>query len=276
MKKKLLIVLVMICCIGMLGACSKKSSSKSSTLGWAELKKKGTVVVGVDDSFVPMGFRDDKNHLVGFDIDLAKAVFKELGVKVKFQAIEWSMKETELKNGSIDVIWNGYTMTNDRKEKVSFTNPYLKNDQIVVSLKKNNITTIEQLKNKVLGVQQGSSGADALNDSPAQLLNKIKDQTPVLYDTYAEAFLDLKSGRIDGLLIDRVFAEYYISHEKSEKEYATMKTSFATENYAIGVRKGDSAFVKALNQALKTNYENGKAKEISEKWFGEDKIVPQK
>ncbi len=120
-----------------------KSDNKSTTTesqkqsdSWNRIKSDKQITIGLDDTFVPMGFRNNKGKLVGFDVDLANAVFKELGVKVKWQQIDWSMKETELNNGNIDAIWNGYTITDARKKKVAFSNPYYNNTQLLVTLKK--------------------------------------------------------------------------------------------------------------------------------------------
>ncbi len=277
MKNKFRGLLVLLVGIFLISGCSKKEKAADSDglTDWAKIEKSGQLVIGVDDSFVPMGFRDENDKLVGFDIDLAKAVCKELGVKAKFQSIDWSMKETELENGTIDVIWNGYTMTDERAKQVAFSNPYLKNDQVVVTLKKYSISSYEDLSGKAFGAQEGSSGVDALESKPKILLDKIKDGEPVLYPTFTEAFLDLNSGRIEGLIIDSVFAEYYISHEKDKADYVIIPSEFTQEDYGVGVRKDDSKTLEKINGALKTVYDNGTTKKISEEWFGEDKVVAQ-
>lgn len=276
MRKKGWIWVVALIGLLVVTACGKEKSANNQLTDWEKIKEKGEIVVGVDDSFVPMGFRDENDQLVGFDIDLATAVFDEAGVKVKFQPIEWSMKETELNNGTIDVIWNGYTITPERKEKVAFSNTYLKNEQVLVSLKKYDVSSYGDMKGQVLGAQEGSSGADALETKPEILLDIVKDGEPVLYGSFVEAFLDLNSGRIHGLVIDSVFAEYYISKEKNASDYIEIPSEFEEEDYAIGVRKEDKETLKQINDALKKLYQEGKTSEISQKWFGEDKVVPQK
>ena len=97
-------------------------------------KKTEKLIIGIDDTFAPMGFRDENNEIVGFDIDMANAAGEKMGVDIKFQPIDWKTKENELNSGRIDLIWNGYTITDERKEKVLFTKPYLKNSQVVVTL----------------------------------------------------------------------------------------------------------------------------------------------
>ena len=117
--KKVLGMVAVLTAFVTIAACGQKSEKDS----WPDIQKKKEVVIGFDNTFVPMGFKDENGKNVGFDIDLADAVFKKYDVKVKMQPIDWDMKETELKNGSIDLIWNGYSVTKEREKKVLFTNP---------------------------------------------------------------------------------------------------------------------------------------------------------
>ena len=112
-----------------------------------------------------MGFRDENNEIVGFDIDLAKATGEEMGKEVVFQPIDWSSKESELSSGRIDLIWNGYTITEERAKKVLLTKPYLANNQVIVTLKDSDIEKLDDLKGKEIGIQAQSSAVDAWNDS---------------------------------------------------------------------------------------------------------------
>ena len=251
------------------------ADEKTKASKWDDIKEKNELVIGIDDTFVPMGFRDEKDNIVGFDIDLAKEVTKELGIKAKFQPIDWTLKETELDNGTIDVIWNGYTVTDARKEKVDFTMNYLSNEQVLVSLSDSGIKTFKDMKNKVIGAQEGSSGADSFEDNPELLKDFVKDQEAILYPTFTEAFLDLEAKRIDGLLIDKVFAEYYISQQKDSKKFAIAPSEFENENFAIGVKKGETELVKQLNDALQKAYKDGSSMKVSEKWFGENRVLTE-
>ncbi|WP_314066911.1 amino acid ABC transporter substrate-binding protein [uncultured Vagococcus sp.] len=274
--KKLATGMIMAGMVLALAACStNKEVAKDKSTDWEKIEQKGEIVVGVDDTFVPMGFRDENDELVGFDIDLAKAVAEELGVKAKIQPIDWSMKETELQNGTIDLIWNGYTVTEERKAKVAFTKPYLKNEQVIVTLKKNNINDYEDMKGKVIGAQEGSSGEANLIDEPELMLDLVKDNEAVLYPTFMETFLDLNNGRLDGFIIDSVFAEYYISKEDDPEKYVILPSKFGEEDYAVGARKEDKKTVDKINQAIKSLADQGKTQEISMKWFNEDKVLAQ-
>lgn len=274
--KKIVTGMIMAGMLLVLAACSNdKEASKDKVTDWEKIEQKDEIVIGVDDTFVPMGFRDENDELVGFDIDLAKAVAEELGVKAKIQPIDWSMKETELQNGTIDLIWNGYTVTEERKAKVAFTKPYLKNEQVIVTLKKNNINDYEDMKGKVIGAQEGSSGEANLIDEPELMLDLVKDNEAVLYPTFMETFLDLNNGRLDGFIIDSVFAEYYISKEDNPEKYVILPSKFGEEDYAVGARKEDKKTVVKINQAIKSLADQGKTQEISMKWFNEDKVLAQ-
>ncbi|MBO0448055.1 amino acid ABC transporter substrate-binding protein [Enterococcus sp. MJM12] len=268
--KKWSALLTVVASLGLLAACASKEENPKTKAN--EVPKE--VVMGLDDTFVPMGFKDKKGNLVGFDIDLAKAVFKETGQKVKFQSIDWSMKETELDNGTIDVIWNGYSKTAEREKKVLFSDTYMENDQVLVTPKKSKLTAFKDMKGKILGAQEGSSGYDLFTKQPEVLKDIVADNDAVLYASFNEAFIDLENGRIDGLLIDKVYADYYLTQKKQMDDYNIIKGPFENEDYAIGVRKNDQALVEKINTALKTLKDNGEFKKISEKWFGED-VAPK-
>lgn len=231
-------------------------------------KSLDTIVIGLDDTFVPLGFRDNKGTLVGFDIDLAKEALKSIGYKVIFQPIDWTMKEAELNSHNIDMIWNGYTKTEKREKQVSFSNGYLKNKQVIVVLKDSSINTKKDLKEKVVAVQNGSSSQEVLRENKA-LTNTFKNQSPILFDTNNEAFMDLEEKRSDALVCDEILAKYYIS-KKGNNKFKILKEDLGDEIYSVGLRKEDKALKNQLNKALKSLKDNGILKKISYKWFKED------
>lgn len=256
-----------------LSGCGQNVTQRADTQDtWSTIKKRGYVVVGLDDSFVPMGFREKSGKLIGYDIDLARAVFKLYGIKISFQTIDWSMNATELRNGTIDLIWNGYTKNPQREKVVAFSDTYLKNKQVLVSLKKNHINSFDDMTGKTLGVQSGSSGYESLENNPKLLKDKIAKKTPVQYDTFTNAFLDLNAGRIKGLLIDSVYANYYIKHEANSADYNETQGTFKSEDFAVGMRKGDKTMRKKINAGLKTLKANGTLDKINKKWFGNQKV----
>ena len=256
--KKIILGMVAVLTLVTLTACGKKEAS--STDSWKTIEEDKKVTIGLDDTFVPMGFKDEDGEIVGFDVDLAKAVFKEYGIKADFQPIDWSMKESELENGTIDLIWNGYTVTKSREKKVLFTDPYAQNEQVLVTKKDSGITNAEGMKGKILGAQEGSSGYEAFN-------NETK--------TFNEAMIDLENGRIDGLLIDKVYADYYLKQAGKLDAYNISSVGFKNENFAVGARKGDKELVDKINEAFKELQDNGKYAEISKKWFGEELTLPK-
>ncbi|WP_288622890.1 amino acid ABC transporter substrate-binding protein [uncultured Streptococcus sp.] len=252
-------------------ACSSSSSKKAtSTDQWDTYVKNGEITIGFDNTFVPMGYEDEDGSNVGFDIDLANAVFKEYGITVKWQSINWDMKEIELNNGTIDLIWNGYSITDERAEKILFTNPYMVNEQVLVTKKSSGITIFADMKDKVLGAQSGSSGYDAFTSHPEVLKDIVSGGDATQYETFTQALIDLKNDRIDGLLIDKVYANYYLEQEGELDNYNIISSEFDGEDFAVGARKADKTLVKKINQAFKKLYQDGTFQEISNKWFGED------
>ncbi|WP_313638122.1 amino acid ABC transporter substrate-binding protein [Paenibacillus sp.] len=255
MKNKAILVLLMIMVITALAGCSASGS------------KDGKLIIGIDDKFAPMGFRDENNEIVGFDIDYARAAAEKMGKEIIFQPIDWSAKESELNSGRIDMIWNGYTITDERKEKVLFTKPYLENSQVIVVLADSSISKLKDLAGKEVGLQSLSSAADALNENP------IKDKIANIseFPDNVLALTDLKTKRLDGVVIDEVVARYYMS--KEPHAFKLLDESLAPEQYGIGIKKGNEALLEELQKALDEMNSDGTAEEISTKWFGENKVL---
>ena len=227
------------------------------------------IVVGLDDTFAPLGFRDEEGNLVGVDVELMEATGEIMGIPFELQPIDWSMKETELANKNIDMIWNGYTITEERKEKVAFSQPYLNNRQVVVTMADSDINTLADLTDKTVAAQAESSAIDAINAKPeiAQTFKSLGE-----FETNDQCLMDLEAGRTDAVVADEVIIRYYVS-KKGEEKYKILEEDFGKEEYGIGVRKEDTALLEALNVALDTLKENGTTKEVSEKWFGSDIIM---
>lgn len=228
---------------------------------------KEVLIIGIDDQFPPMGFRDENNEIVGFDIDYARAAAEYMGVEVEFQPIDWKTKETELTSGRIDLIWNGYTITEERNEKVNFTEPYLENAQVIAVLEDSDIQTLDDLEGKLIGLQALSSAMDAFEASPiADTVESITE-----YKDNVLALNDLEAGRVDAVVIDEVAIDYYMTEK--EGTFRVLDESLAPEQYGVGVRKEDEELLNRLQEALDQMNEDGTAAEISEKWFGEDKVL---
>lgn len=234
----------------------------------AKIQEKGKLVVGLDDSFPPMGFRSESGEIVGFDIDLAKEVAKRMGVEVEFKAVDWDGVVLSLKNGMIDAIWNGLTITPQREESIDFSQPYLKNSQSIVVQKSSDIESKADLADKVIGIQLGSSAVSAVESEPEVLasfdeLRKFSNNT--------EALMDLQTGRVQAVVLDVIVGRYYMIQRPGM--FKVLEEDFGGEEYGVGIRKGEDSFRKALNSALDEMIADGTAAEISEKWFGEDIVL---
>ena len=222
-------------------------------------------VIGLDDEFPPMGFRDENNEIVGFDIDLAKAAAEKLGCEVEFQPIDWDTKELELENGNIDFIWNGLTITDERAQAMDFTKPYLKNKQIIIVKNGSDIQSKDDLKGKKIGVQAGSSALDAVEgDDIHAELGEIST-----YDTNILAFTDLDIARLDAVVADEIVARYYLAN--NDNDFRVVENGdVGDEVYGVAAKKGNTEFIGKLQAALDAMSQDGTAAKISEKWFGED------
>ncbi len=226
-----------------------------------------TIVVGLDDEFPPMGFRDENNEIVGFDIDLAKAVGEKLGVEVQLQPIDWNAKEIELESGKVDMLWNGLTITDERRENMDFTDPYLNNRQVIIVKNDSEIQSKADLEGKVVGIQDGSSAVDAVNAD--ELASAIELST---YDTNILALSDLDIGRVDAVVADEIVVRYYIAN--NDNDFRIIEDGdFGDEVYGVAVKKGNTELLTAVQAALDEMDKDGTAAEISNNWFGEDIFV---
>lgn len=280
MKKKILALgLTAVMAVAVFAGCGNSSSTEDTNSNNENVSTEGEnsgegtldydkIIVGLDDTFAPMGFRDENGELTGVDVELANAVSEELGIPFEFQPIDWSMKETELNNGTVDLLWNGYTITDERKEVVSFTDPYLENRQIVVTMADSDINSIADLAGKTVAAQDMSSAVDAIEGKP-----EVKDTFAelVTFETNDQCLRDLEAGRSDAVVADEVLVKYYISQKGAEK-YKILDEDFGEEEYGIGARKDDTALVEAINGAMDALKEDGTTKAIGEKWFGDDII----
>jgi len=268
--RKFKFVITLIVMVLVITGCASGGKEKPRKDNWNDFQTDKKVVIGFDNTFVPMGFQDKSGKDVGFDIDLANAVFEKYGIKVQWQAINWDLKETELKNGNIDLIWNGYSKTDERESIVQFTKQYMVNEQVIVVKKSKNIKAISDLKDKVLGAQNGSSGYDTFNSNPEVLKNIVKNNDATQYESFNEALIDLENDRIDALLIDKVYANYYLKQQNKLEDFDILNAGFESEAFAVGARKADITLVNKINEAFHELYREGMFQKIANKWFGED------
>ncbi len=270
MKKFLSILLASSMLLGIVGCGSTgNNGTEETTETAAEASASGEkIIVGLDDQFPPMGFRDENNEIVGFDIDLAKAAGEKMGVEVEFQPIDWNSKELEIESGKIDLIWNGFSINDERLATYEFTKPYLNNRQIIIVPEGSEITAKADLEGKNVGIQDGSSAVDAV--AADEISKKFADMPT--YATNVLAFEDLKIGRIDAVVADEIVAKYYIA-ENPDCKLVALDDNFGTEQYGIAAKKGNTELINKLQTALDEMNSDGTAAEISNKWFGEDIVV---
>lgn len=239
---------------------ASSAAPAAATAPAGELPKK--LVIGLDDNFPPMGFRDDKGELVGYDIDMAREATKRMGIEAEFKPIDWSAKEAELKGKRVDALWNGMTITEERKKNVAFTKPYMVNHQIIIVTSQSPVQKKADLAGKVVGVQDGSSAVDAVakDEAVAKSLKELKT-----FGDNVTALLDLSTGRLDAVVVDEVVGRYYTS--KKPGEYRILEEHLGAEEYGVGLRQEDTALLSKLDEVLDAMRADGTAKTIYGKWF---------
>lgn len=259
-------VLIFMMAILLIG-CGKNDGNKTDT-SLQDVKNKGTLLLGLDDAFPPMGFKNEDQEIVGFDIDVAKEIAKRMEVELVLTPISWDAKEQELATKRIDCIWNGFTKNADREEKMSLSIPYMKNTQVAVVLSDSGIATLEDLAGKTVVIQNASTASDAM-DQNEDLKNSLKELIKV--DDNVQALMDLKVGGSDGVVMDEIVARYYV--EKEKDTYKILDSTLSQEEYVIGFRKGENALTKEVNKHLRDIAKEGVLAGISEEWVGKDLTI---
>lgn len=234
----------------------------------AKNTEKEKFIMGLDDTFAPMGFRDENNEIAGFDVDMAREVCERLGYELVLTPIDWDSKETELATGNIDCIWNGLTMTPARIEEMLFSEPYLANAQTVIVLRDGGITDVAQLASETVGTQAGSSAYELIEEDET-----ISAMFPAyeVYKDYDTALLDLEIGRVKGVVGDRVLLKY--KESLNPDKYLVLDVTLAEEQYGIAFAKENTELRDAVQGAIDAMIEDGTAAEISRKWFGDDMVL---
>ena len=276
MKKISLAVfaMMMVAMLAVFAGCSSSSDTNSGTAdsGTAQdnslqnVLDKGTLVLGLDDSFPPMGFRDENNNIVGFDIDVATEVANRMGVELKLQPIEWSTKEMELNTGSVDCLWNGLSIDDERKQAMDLSEPYMTNRMVLVVLNESEYTDQASLAGKTIGVQNGSTAEKILEESD---FSKTIGNTIGFKDNVT-AFMELETKGIDAIFMDEVVANYAITSQN--KDFKVLEDGLTEEEYAVGFKKGNTALKNEVQKYIDEMKADGTMTQISEKWFGKDVV----
>ncbi len=263
MKKIFLAAMLLVTMLltGCGGDTPKDSGAEKTTDG----KK---IVIGLDDEYPPMGFKDDKNEIIGFDVDLAKEAAKRLGREVEFKAIDWNSKEAELKSGRIDVLWNGLDITEERKKNMLFSKPYMDNKQIVFVRKGEDpgIKAETDLAGKAVGTQAGSTAEDYIAGKE-EFKNSFKEFKT--YGDYISAFMDLENGRLDAIVCDEIVGRYYMSKHPEKIDALDVTVGPGTE-FGIAFAKENTELRDEVQKAFDEIIADGTAERISNEWFGKD------
>lgn len=237
------------------------SAEPDTTYGTSQ---EGKFVVGFDQEFPPMGFVGEDGEYTGFDLALAEEVASRLDLEFVPQPISWDAKDMELSSGTIDCIWNGFTI-NGREEDYTFSDPYLDNRQVFVVNSDSDIQSSADLAGKIVEVQADSSAEAALNDNTELSGTFGTMQTVPDYNT---AMMDLEQGAVDAIAMDEVVAAYQIQNR--ENQFRILDEEISSEEYAIGFLKGNEKLRDNVQQVLQEMAEDGTIAEISTEWFGSD------
>ena len=263
--KKVFVSVVLALAAGLLLGSGCAKERPAGDLSLQKVLEKKTLVLGLDDAFPPMGFRNENNEIVGFDIDVAREVCKRLGIELVPQPIDWNAKEQELNTGKIDCIWNGFTITPARQEQLNFTEPYVANAQVLVVRADVPISKLSELAGKQVGLQAGSSAADALEGAAEFKATLAK---VVEFKDNLTALMDLEARGVDAVAMDLLVANDNIG--RSGKAYRILEERLAPEEYGVGFRKGDQALRDAVQAQLSAMAKDGALAEIAVRWFGAD------
>jgi polar amino acid transport system substrate-binding protein len=225
------------------------------------IKSAGKIMIGLDDSYPPMEYRDDKNNLIGFDVDLGNAIGKKLGINIEWVPTAWDGILPSLKSKKFDMILSSLSITDDRKKEIGFSAPYISGGPIIITKKDSAAGSgVDSIKGKVVGVQLGSTGETAVEATKAA--KEVKK-----YDKITEAFLDLAAGRVDAIVADDQVGRYYMGLEDGKY---TSPGKLNEEPLGIGFRQEDKALTDVVQKAIDELKADGILSKLSMKWFKTD------
>ncbi|WP_333861266.1 ABC transporter substrate-binding protein [Clostridium sp.] len=262
-KKAIISLVMIIFTVALFTGCGNSSSNETQN-SLEKVKKAGVLKIGLEDSFPPMEFRDSKNTLQGFDVDMASAIGKKLGVKTEFVSTDFSGIILALNSGKFDAIISGMSITDERKKQIDFSEAYVMAGQIVIVKDENTeVKSVSDLNGKTVGVELGTTG-----EKSASKLSELKEVKK--YDKATEALQDLAAGRIDAVIIDEPVGRYYVTNASKNGKYKVLSEKLTSEPMGIGFRKGDKELEEAVQKAVNDLKKDGTMSKISTKWFGED------
>lgn len=221
------------------------------------------LVVGFDSEFPPYGYKDDNGEYVGFDLDLAQEVCNRNNWTLVKQPIDWDAKDSELSSGTIDCIWNGFTI-NGREDKYLWSKPYIDNKQVIVTKSNSGINSLSDLKGKQVETQKDSSALSALEGDQKPLADTFKQLVQIA--DYNTAFLDLDAGTCDAVAMDIGVAQYQVNSKSNPSDYKILDEEISSEQYGIGFKKGNEQLRDKIQQTLDEMEADGTIAKIASKY----------
>lgn len=268
MKKTFLKIAACACalCFGaaVLAGCSSGDSASSASSSAATEEGAGeisTLIVGFDNSYPPYGYIGDDGAYTGFDLDLAAKVAEDNGWQIELMPIDWDAKDALLSQGTVNCIWNGFTMEG-REDSYTFSEPYMLNEQVIVTRADSGISNLEDLAGKVVITQIDSAALDVLEGDQKALADTFAKLDTI--SDYNNAFMQLQAGNVDAVACDLSIAAYQMAGNPDA--YAQIETPLSSEHYAVGFKKGDDAMAKTVSDTLKAMYADGTVQQLCEKY----------
>lgn len=262
-RKPLLSTLAVLACAGILvlagcGSSSKTTTTAAATDTSADIK---TLTVGFDQAYPPYGFVGDDAQYTGFDLELAKEVCARNGWELKLEPIDWDTKDTQLNSGTVNCLWNGFTMEG-RESNYTFSDPYMLNGQVIVVKKDSPIKSLADLSGKTVITQADSSAQQVLQGDQATLAATFGTLDTV--GDYNTAFRQLETGANDAVACDLSIAKYQLAAQPDA--YRQLDESLSSEHYAIGFKKGDQALATKVSDTLKAMNADGFIKKLCDSY----------
>ena len=258
--------MMLFCSCGSSSSDNSNTENKNSTTSdtsFDKVKEAGKLVLGLDATFKPMGYTDENNNIVGFDIDLATEACKRLDIKLETKGVVWETKEIDLNAGTIDCIWNGLSISDSRKKVMLMSDPYMENEMVFAVNEDSDIKSLSDLAGKKVTVQNGSTAQEILEGNEIS-----KDMTITPLETNVEALSNLEMNMCDAVFLDSVVAKYEIN--TSKKAFRILDEGLEPEKYGIGFRLGDQQLCDKIYDTLKEMKTDGTVEKIATKWFGSD------
>lgn len=252
----------------LLAGCSgsgdaSSASSSSSAAEQTDTSGDFTLIVGYDNSYPPYGFIGDDGEPTGFDLDMAAEVAERNGWGIELSAIDWDAKDALLNQGTINCIWNGFTME-DREDDYTFSEPYMLNEQVIVVKADSGIASFEDLAGKNVITQVDSAALDVLEGDQADLAATFAGGAPQTIGDYNNAFMQLESGMVDAVACDLSIAAYQMS--ANPDAYVQLEEPLSSEHYAVGFKLGDTELAQTVTDTLRAMNEDGTIQELCDKY----------